>query len=168
MMAAINIRDAVEADLPQILEIYNDVIQNTTAVYDYEPHTADMRKKWFNDRRQDGFPVIVATNDDEITGFGSFGFFRPWQAYRFTVEHSLYVKKERRGEGISKLILPKLIALAKSMGKRTMVAGIDAENMSSIKLHEQFGFVKSAHLKQVRFKFERWLDLVFYQLMLNE
>src|SRR3982751_7635 len=96
----ITIRDATEKDLPQILAIYNDVIANTTAVYDYEPHTMDMRRKWFNDRKQDGLPVIVTTNGDEITGFGSLGLFRPWQAYRFTVEHSLYVKKECRGNGI--------------------------------------------------------------------
>ena len=163
----VNIRDAVEADLPAILEIYNDVILHTTAVYDYEAHTLEMRQKWFHDRRHDGFPVVVSTNDGEITGFGSFGFFRPWQAYRFSVEHSLYVRKDKRGTGISKHILSNLISGAKKMDKHIMIAGIDAENIASIRLHEQFGFVKSAHLKQVGYKFDRWLDLVFYQLMLK-
>jgi phosphinothricin acetyltransferase len=167
MKETVSLRHAVEADLPQILEIYNEVILNTTAVYDYEPHTPDMRYKWFTDRRRDGMPVIVTTNGKEITGFGSFGLFRPWQAYRFTVEHSLYVKNDYRGKGIAKLLLPALIDIAREMGKHTMIAGIDAENIASIKLHAQFGFEKVAHMKQVGFKFDRWLDLVFYQLMLD-
>jgi L-amino acid N-acyltransferase len=168
MKETVGIRNAEEADLPQMLEIYNEVILNTTAVYDYEPHTLEMRYKWFTDRKKDGMPVIVTTDGTEITGFGSFGLFRPWQAYRYTVEHSLYVKNIHRGKGISKLLLPALIDIAREMGKHTMMAGIDAENSASIKLHTQFGFEKVAHMKQVGFKFDRWLDLVFYQLMLEK
>ncbi len=162
------VRDAIEEDIAQMLEIYNEVILYTTAVYDYEAHTMEMRHKWFTERKRDGLPVIVVAEGDAVLGFGSFGLFRPWQAYRFTVEHSLYVKKEYRGKGISKLILPGLIEIAEKMGKHVMMAGIDAENLASIKLHEQFGFDKVAHMKQVGFKFNRWLDLVFYQLMLKE
>ena len=161
------VRNAVEDDIPQMLDIYNEVILNTTAVYDYEPHTIAMRQKWFADRKQDGMPVIVTAEGSIITGFGSFGLFRPWQAYRFTVEHSLYVKKEHRGKGIANIILSSLIEAAGEMGKHVMMAGIDADNVASIKLHERFGFEKVGHMKQVGFKFDRWLDLAFYQLVLQ-
>src|SRR6266542_4305427 len=96
----ITIRVADEIDLPQILEIYNDVILNTTAVYDYEPHTLEMRKQWFETKQQQGFPVFVAEEENEVVGFSSFGPFRAWVAYKYSVENSVYVKADKRGKGI--------------------------------------------------------------------
>src|SRR5436309_15548193 len=90
-------RQAKETDLPRILEIYNDIILTTTAVYEYEPHTLEMRKQWFETKQQQGFPVFVAEEENNIVGFSSFGSFRAWAAYKYSVENSVYVKASERG-----------------------------------------------------------------------
>lgn len=160
------VREAVIGDLPQMLEIYNDVILNTTAVYDYEPHTLAMRTEWFETKQQQGFPVFVAEDNGEIVGFSSIGPFRAWAAYKYTVENSIYVKESSRGKGIAKLLMPPLIEASRQLGMHTIVSGIDATNEASIALHKSFGFEEVAHFKQVGYKFDRWLDLKFLQLIL--
>src|SRR3954452_9457495 len=105
-------RPAEEKDLSRILEIYNDIILHTTAVYEYEPHTLEMRKQWFETKQQQGFPVFVAEEVSKIIGFSSFGKFRVWAAYRYSVENSVYVKASERGKGIGKLLMPPLIDAA--------------------------------------------------------
>ena len=161
----IHIRKAVENDLPQLLSIYNDIILNTTAVYDYEPHTLEMRKQWFETKKQQSFPVFVAEEEGKILGFSSIGPFRAWAAYKYSVENSVYVAAEARGKGIGKLLLPPLIEAAKKLQSHTIIAGIDATNEASLRLHKSFGFKEVAHFKEVGWKFERWLDLKFLQLM---
>jgi phosphinothricin acetyltransferase len=161
------IRHAEHRDLPQLLEIYNDIILTTTAVYDYRPHTLEMRRQWFEAKREQGFPVFVAEEEDGIVGFSSIGPFRNWAAYKYSVENSIYVSKEKRGKGIGKLLLPPLIDAAKKLEMHTIIAGIDATNEPSLKLHKSFGFEEVAHFKQVGYKFERWLDLKFLQLILS-
>lgn len=159
------IRKATTADLPAMLDIYNDIIENTTAVWHYEPHTVAMRKEWFEQRAQQGFPVFVAEEGNKILGFSTFGSFRPWPGYSKTVENSVYVAAHSRGKGVGTLLLPPLIAAAKQLGIHAMVAGIDAENETSIALHKKFGFEEVAHFKQVGWKFGRWLDLKFLELI---
>ncbi len=159
------IRSMTEADLPEVLDIYNDVILTTTAVYSEQPHTLAMRITWFNERKAAGFPVIVAEHESKIVGFGTYGHFRAWPCYRFTVEHSVYVHKESRGLGISKLLLREIISLAKNAGMHALIAGIDSENNASLHLHHSFGFTQVAHFKEVGFKFDRWLDLIFLELI---
>ena len=161
----IHIRKAVENDLPQLLSIYNDIILNTTAVYDYEPHTLEMRKQWFETKRQQGFPVFVAEEDGKILGFSSIGPFRAWAAYKYSVENSVYVAAKAREKGIGKLLLPPLIEAAKKLQLHTIIASIDATNEASLRLHKSFGFEEVAHFKEVGWKFERWLDLKFLQLI---
>ena len=161
----IHVRHATENDLPSILAIYNDVIVNTTAVYDYEPHTLEMRAAWFNTKKEQGFPVFVAEEDGKIAGLSSIGPFRAWAAYKYSVENSVYVAAEARGKGIGKLLMPPVIEAGKQLGMHTIIAGIDAGNESSIQLHRHFGFEEVAHFKQVGWKFERWLDLKFLQLI---
>jgi len=161
------LREATETDLPQILEIYNEVILNTTSVYSEQPHTLDMRLAWFNERTAANFPVIVAEQNGVIVGFGSYGHFRAWPCYRFTAEHSVYVHKDYRGLGISKLLLKELISRAKNAGLHALIAGVDSDNEISLKLHLAFGFTKVAHFKEVGFKFGRWLDLVFLEFLLQ-
>ena len=160
------LREATETDLFQILEIYNDVILNTTSVYSEEPHTLAMRLTWFNERKAANFPVIVVEHNGVIAGFGSYGHFRASPCYRFTAEHSVYVHKDHRGLGISKLLLQELITHAKNAGLHALIAGIDSENEVSLKLHLSFGFTQVAHFKEVGFKFDRWLDLLFLEIML--
>lgn len=162
----ITIREATEADLPAILEIYNEVIVNTTAVYDYKPHTLEMRQQWFSTKREQGFPVFVAEDEGVIYGFSTIGPFRNWAAYKYSVENSIYVAASARGKGVGKLLFPPIIKAAAERQMHTIVAGIDAANENSIKLHERFGFVEVAHFKQVGYKFGKWLDLKFFQLLL--
>lgn len=162
----INIREATTEDLPAILDIYNDAILHTTAVYDYEPHTLEMRYEWFAMKQQQAMPVFVATDDAIIVGFSSIGPFRPWAGYKYSVENSIYVKDGQRGKGIGKLLMQPLIDAARAKQLHTLVAGIDAENKLSIDFHKQFGFEEVGYLKQIGWKFDRWLDLVFMQLIL--
>jgi len=160
------VRAAEETDLLEVLHIYNDVILTTTAVYDYEPHTFEMRKQWFQAKRDQGYPVFVAQEKGRILGFSSFGPFRAWPAYKYSVEDSVYVGGGYRGKGIGKMLVSPLIESARTMNMHTIVAGIDATNEPSIKLHQHFGFVEVAHFKEVGWKFSRWLDLKFLQLIL--
>lgn len=167
-MPAALIRSATAADIPSILDIYNDAILNTTAVYDYAPHTLAMRQAWFAAKQQAGFPVIVAEVQERIAGFGSLGAFRAWEAYQYTAENSLYVAADSRGQGIGKQLLARLIEAAEHMQLHAIVAGIDADNVVSLRLHEQFGFQEVAHFQQVGYKFDRWLDLKFMQRLLGD
>jgi L-amino acid N-acyltransferase YncA len=163
----IKIRNAREQDLEAILDIYNDVIINTTAVYSENPHTLQMRKDWFNDRVVNNFPVFVAEVNGLVAGFSSFGHFRVWPCYRYTVEISVYVEKTFRGRGISKILLRALLDRAKQMNIHAVIAGISADNQISVNLHRSFGFEEVAHFKEVGFKFGRWLDLKFLELLIN-
>ena len=161
------IRDATEKDLQSILEIYNDAIANTTAVYDYKPHTMEMRKKWFTDKILNDIPVLVAETNDQIVGFTSYGAFRAWAAYKYSIEHSVYVHPDFRQQGIAKKLLSALIEIVKQKNVHTIIAGIDANNEVSIHLHKQFGFTETGNFKQVGYKFGKWLDLKFMQLILE-
>lgn len=163
-----NIRNAKEEDLPYILEIINHAIKNTTAVYDYNPRTLKMQKEWFLKKMADNMPVLIIEIDTKVVAFGSYGIFRPWDGYRFSVEHSIYVSEKFRGNGLGKKLLEELILLAKNGGFHTMIAGVDANNPGSYGLHKKFGFVEIGKFKEVGYKFDKWLDLVFMQLMLKE
>jgi L-amino acid N-acyltransferase YncA len=158
--------DAAQADLPGLLAIYNDVIANSTAVFSDLAVTVEERASWLEARRAAGYPVIVASDSSGVVGFGSFGDFRSWPGYRFTVEHSVHVRVDRRGEGIGSMMLATLIARASALGKHAMIAGVDADNVASVRLHERLGFTKVARLSEVAWKFDRWLDLLFLQRLL--
>jgi L-amino acid N-acyltransferase YncA len=160
------IRDAVDADLNGILEIYNEAILNTTAVYDEEPHTLAMRLEWFNQKIDNGHPVFVAVMAGKVVGFSSYGMFRNWACYRYTAEISVYVDIAHRGRGLGKLLISPLIETAAATNIHALIAGIDADNVASVKLHQSFGFTEVAHFKQVGYKFNRWLDLKFLELIL--
>jgi len=166
-MAQVTIRAARENDLPQILDIYNEAILNTTAVYDYTAHTLPMRQAWFAAKQADGFPVLVAELEGQVAGFASLGTFRHWDAYRYTAENSLYVASSYRGQGVGQLLLTHLLATAQAMNLHAIVAGIDADNQVSLHLHRKHGFQEVAHFRQVGYKFDRWLDLKFMQLILG-
>jgi L-amino acid N-acyltransferase len=160
------IRDATEADLPDILEITNEAIANTVAVWTLVPTTLAARRDWFNDRRARGFPVLVAQAGGSVIGFASFGDFRPWEGYLHSVEHSLYVRPEAQGRGAGKALLAALIERATAMGKHVMIGGIEAGNAVSIGLHRRAGFEEAGTLREVGRKFDRWLDLLFMQKIL--
>jgi L-amino acid N-acyltransferase len=163
----VEIRDAGVDDLPGLLAIYNDVIATSTAIYSEQPTTLDDRVSWWRARVAQGYPVLVATEQDRVVGFASFGDFRAWPGYRFTVEHSVHVRADRRGNGVGTALMKPLLIRASALGKHVMVAGVDADNQPSLRFHERLGFVRVAHFHQVGFKFGRWLDLIFLQRLLE-
>lgn len=163
------IRDAVPADLPAIREIYNDAVLNTLAIWNEQTVDLDNRQQWFSARQAQGYPILVIVDDTHIPlGYASFGDWRPFEGFRHTVEHSVYVHADARGRGLGRTLMVALIDEARRLGKHVMVAGIDASNTGSIRLHERLGFTSVGLLPQVGMKFGRWLDLAFLQLTLDD
>jgi len=150
-----------------ILEILNEAIATSTALYDYRPREPHSMIGWFQGKERGRFPVIGAVADDQLVGFASYGSFRTWPAYKYSVEHSVYVHCEHRGKGIGAALLKQLIAAAREQEYHTIIGGIDAANRASVRLHEKLGFVHAGTIRQAGYKFGRWLDLAFYQLLLD-
>jgi phosphinothricin acetyltransferase len=151
----------------QILEVLNDAILTSTALFDYKARTAESMVAWFKAKEAGNFPVIGAeASDGQLLGFASYGTFRAWPAYKYSVEHSVYVHKSHRGKGLGRLLMQELIRVARDQQLHLLVGGIEASNSSSIALHEALGFSHAGTLAQAGFKFGRWLDLSFYQLIL--
>jgi L-amino acid N-acyltransferase YncA len=154
--------------LEAIRSIFNEAIVNSTALYDYEPRSVETMEAWFTGKEKGGLPVIGVLNGaGELMGFASYGPFRAFPAYKYTVEHSVYVDGRFRGRGLGRLLLERLIEAAEVGGNRTMIGVIDAENAASIALHERLGFSRCGEIRHAGFKFGRWLDLVFYQRLLS-
>jgi len=161
------VRPAKESDLAGILEIYNDAILNTTAVFQYQARTLEDRLEWFKEKMADGYPVLVYEDNGRIAGYATFGPFRPSSAYKYTVENSVHVHRDYRGRGIGRRLMEELIRLANEKGYATMIAGVEATNAASIALHEKLGFRLAGTVKKAGFKFGKWLDLAFYQRELD-
>lgn len=160
------VRPAEERDIPALLAIYNEAVLTTTATYDIEPQSIDARRAWFEERRAQGLPVFVAERGGRVVGWSALNPFRPRPGYRFTVENSVYVAGDARGQGVGAALLPPLVERARALGCHAIIAGIDAANDASLRLHARHGFEKVAHLKEVGWKFGRWLDVVYLQLTL--
>jgi L-amino acid N-acyltransferase len=162
------IRDANPGDIEGILAIYNDAVANTTAIWNEVQVDATNRAAWLADRQRAGYPVLVAAGEAAaVLGYASFGDWRAWDGYRHTVEHSVYVHNNARNGGIGKALMIELVGRARVIGKHVMIAGIEAENAASIRLHQKLGFEQVGYLQQVGTKFGRWLDLTFLQLTLD-
>lgn len=164
---AIAIRNADRNDVPVILEIVNHAIAHTTTNYNYEPDKLEERLAWFEKKQLQSEPVLVITVAEKIQGFATYGSFREKYGYRFTAEHSVYVSPGNEGKGLGTLLMQELIAKARENGLHSLIGGIDAENTDSIRFHEKFGFRECGRIPQAAFKFGRWLDLVFMQLILE-
>ena len=162
----IKIRDYQNQDCPAILDIINDAILNSTALYDYNIRTLTTQEAIFEEKLQKGFPVIVAESNNEVVGFGYYSEFRFREAYKFTVEHSVYANKNAIGKGIGKLLLNELIERAKKQKLHTMIGVIDSENTNSIDFHKKFDFEEVGFIKESGFKFDRWLHSVIVQKIL--
>lgn len=161
-----DIRLAERGDVAAIRAIYNDAILNTTAVYSYEPVTLEERLAWFEGKREAGYPVLVAEREGGVVGFATYGAFRAKPAYLYSAEHSVYVDAAQRGQGLGKALLSAVIEKAKAQELHTLIAGIDADNPASLRLHERLGFERVAHFREVGYKFDRFLDLVCMQRFL--
>ncbi|HTN38307.1 MAG TPA: GNAT family N-acetyltransferase [Arachidicoccus sp.] len=164
MSDEISIRKATTDDLPAIRAIMNEAVLNSTAIYDYYERDENYVLHWWEQLHQQQMPILSCVIDGRCVGYGTFSKFRPKDGYRFCVEHSVYIDKDFRGRGTGGKLLKALIDLARSQGYHTMVAGIDGDNKESIRFHEKFGFVQVGYMKEVGYKFDRWLDLVFMQL----
>jgi phosphinothricin acetyltransferase len=152
----------------QILAIMNEVIVNTTIIYDYAPRGNDYIRSWFGEKKMKNYPVIGAVDDEgKMLGFATYGSFRSRPAYKYTVEHSLYVHQDHRRMGLGKILLHEIIQTATRQEYHNLVAGIDSSNVESIQLHKSFGFEFCGRIRQAGFKFAKWLDLEFYQLILS-
>jgi L-amino acid N-acyltransferase YncA len=157
------IRDAVQADFDEITAIYNEVLTNSTAIYNDQPARVSDRIDWWRVRIEQRYPVLGATDGERICGFGSYGDFRSWPGYRYTVEGTVHIASGLRGKGVGSLLLKELIVQARQAGKHSMIAGVDSENAASLRLLERFGFERVGHLREVGHKFDRFLDLVLLQ-----
>jgi L-amino acid N-acyltransferase YncA len=163
----VEIRDATEVDLQSMLAIYNDVVATTTAIYRDDPMPLPEYQAWWRTRTGQGYPVLVAADGASVLGLASFGDFRAWPGYRFTVEHSVHVRADQRGRGVGSQLVRALIDQAVQRGKHIMIAGVDADNAASLRFHARLGFERVACFREVGFKFGRWLDLVFLQRTLD-
>ena len=160
------IRDAVEGDIPAITEIFNSVIDSSNSVYREERVPESERLAWFHEKREHGFPIIVAEDNGAVIGYGGYGTFRAAQGYRLTVEHTIHIDEAHRGKGLGKTILAELIKRATDAGFHVMLGAIDSGNEGSINLHEKFGFIECARIKEVAIKHGKYLDLVFVEKIL--
>lgn len=155
------------AHLPAIQAIYNDAILKTTALYEYAPRTEAVMQEWFATRDRDGIPVLgIEWEPGVLAGFATWGPFRLRAAYKYSAEHSVYVDERYRGAGIGRQLLQAIITAAQRQGLHTLVAGIDASNGASVALHSSAGFRCCGTIRESGFKFGRWLDLEFWQLIL--
>ncbi len=150
-----------------ILDILNEAIVHSTALYDYRPRAPEAMVGWFQTKKTGRFPVVGAMEGDRLLGFASYGTFRAWPAYKYTVEHSVYVHRDHRGKGLGIALMRALIAAAREQEYHVMVGGIDAANRASVALHEKLGFTHAGTIRHAGFKFGRWLDLAFYELLLD-
>jgi L-amino acid N-acyltransferase len=160
--------DCDQTHLEEIRAILNDAIVHSTALYDYHPRSPEVMASWWRSKQDGGYPVIGLANDSgTLMGFASYGPFRAFPAYKYTVEHSVYVSSHFRGLGLGRLLLERLIERCEAQDYRTMIGVIDAENHQSIALHEKLHFQRCGEIRHAGFKFGRWLDLVFYQRLLS-
>jgi phosphinothricin acetyltransferase len=159
----VHIAAAVPEDLAPLTAIYNEVLSGSTAIFSDAPATLAERTEWWRARSAQGYPVLVAHDETGVAGYASFGDFRAWPGYRYSVEHSVHVRADARGRGIGGALLTALLARAAALGKHVMIGGVDAANSASIRFHERHGFSRVGLMPEVGFKFGRWLDLVFLQ-----
>jgi len=170
-----HIRDAASGDAEGLMAIYNDAVTNTTAIWNETEVDVANRAAWIKDHERAGYPVLVAMGKNApgareqgaVLGYATFGDWRAFDGYRHTVEHSVYIRRDARGRGIGTALMLELMARARALGKHVMVAGVEAGNTGSLRLHEKLGFTRTGLLPQVGTKFGRWLDLTFLQIQLD-
>ncbi len=161
----IKIREAAIDDLTAINHIYDYYVTNSTCTYQTGLETMEERHAWFNEHGKE-YPIIVAENNGIVFAWASISKFKKREAYEPTVENSIYVRHDKLFKGIGSVLLEEIIKIAKEIGYHSIIAGISADQEASIILHEKHGFTKVAHLNEVGYKFGKWLDVVYYQLLL--
>jgi phosphinothricin acetyltransferase len=162
------IRKANNADLKFILEILNHEIKHGTAVYDYDEKSLAEIERWYQDKKDNNYPLLVTVANDQVIGYATYGPFRPREGYKYTIEHSVYLHKDHYGKGLGKALMQKLIPIAQENGFHRMIGVVDASNAGSCKFHLNLGFKEVGRLNQAGYKFEKWLDVVLLQFNLDE
>ncbi len=157
------VREAVKADFVEITAIYNEVVATSTATFNDRPASCEERIAWWKSRLSQSYPVLVSVEGSRLAGFASFGDFRAWPGYRYTVECTIYIHAEFRGRGVGTRLLKALVERAAALEKHTMIAAVDSENLASLQFLERFGFERAGVLHEVGFKFSRFLDLVLLE-----
>ncbi len=160
-------RPAVREDMEGVLAIYNDAVLHTTATADYAPQTLEQRLEWFDVRQRGAYPVLVAEEAGRVVGWASLSPYHARAGYRFSAEVSIYVAADRRGRGIGQALLGPLVEAGRARGLHAIIAGVDGPNEASLRLHRRFGFEERGRLKEVFCKFDRWLDVVYLELLLT-
>ncbi|NLY27468.1 MAG: N-acetyltransferase [Alcaligenaceae bacterium] len=168
MHTAVILRTANETDLHGILAIYNHAVRHTTAIWNETEVDLENRRAWLQLRQSKNFPVLVAVEENNILGYASYGEWRAFDGYRHTVEHSIYIHEQARGRGLGRQLMQALIEHARTQNIHVMIAGIDASNQASIRLHESLGFKHAGLFREVGIKFGKWLDLCCMQLTLDD
>lgn len=161
------VRDAALSDMEQITVIYNDVLLSSTSIYNDRPASVEDRIAWLEGRHRQGYPVLVAVEGDTVLGFASYGDFRTWPGYRFTVEGTIHISSTFRKQGVGSVLLARLIDHARAAGKHILIAGVDSGNAASLKFLERSGFERAGCLREVGYKFGHYLDLVLLQYWLT-
>ena len=154
-------------DIPAITDIYNDAIINTTATFDTEIKTVDDRMEWFKNHGEK-YPVISAEINGAVIGWASLTKWSDRCAYEKTAEVSVYIQKDFRGKGIGKKLLEQLIAQGEKAGIHYMLTRISEGNESSIHIHELFGFEHIGVMKEVGFKFGKFLNVHLMQKVFSD
>jgi len=160
------VRDAVVGDMPALRDLYNALISSSTVAWTEAEQTLAEREAWFAHQQQRGHPVVVADRGGAVVGFAAYGDFRgagKWPGYRHTVEHTIHVDRSAWGGGVGRALLEALLERARAAGVHVIVAAIDGDNDDSIRFHERLGFTVVARMPEVGRKFDRWLDLVLMQ-----
>jgi phosphinothricin acetyltransferase len=164
------VRDATTADLPAIVDLFNALIPTTTVAWRDEMASMEELKDWFASQSDAGDPVLVAEVDGQVVGYCCWSSFRGgprFPGYRHTVEQTIHVHEDAHRTGVGSSLLGALIDRARRSDVHVMVAGVDADNLSSIEFHRSFGYVEVARMPETGRKFDRWLDLVLLQLIVS-
>lgn len=155
----ISIRQATEVDLPEITEIYNRHVRESTATFDMDEKSIENRKAWFT-AHGPKYPIFVAVADNVVAGWASISPYGERRGWRFTVENTVYLRDGYQGHGLGKMMLGRLVQAADDLGYHASISQVVANNIASIKMHNGFGFIQAGNLTQVGRKFGQWLDIV--------
>ncbi|MGD9700916.1 MAG: N-acetyltransferase family protein [Acidimicrobiia bacterium] len=164
------IRDAVDHDMAAVKDLYNALIPTTTVAWTESVQTLRQRRTWFRRQQAAGHPVLVAEHDGDVIGFAAYGSFRgagKWAGYRHTVEHTIHIRRSEWGTGVGRALIEALVERARHADVHVMVGAIDGDNLDSIRFHQRLGFTVVATMPEVGRKFDRWLDLVLVQRIID-
>ncbi|HET7774169.1 MAG TPA: GNAT family N-acetyltransferase [Burkholderiaceae bacterium] len=161
------LREARAEDMPAVLAIYNAEVRNSTSTYQYAERTLDEQLALLSSKQAAGDPFVLAElADGSVGGYATYGPFRPREGWRFTVEHSVYLREDCRGRGLARPLMRHIMAHARARGFHSMVGVVDASNTASIRMHQAMGFQVAGVMREGGYKFDRWLDCAFLQALL--